>query len=100
MIHNSYDFSMSEASSVAKIDQDQNPSWINLKSLKDVIRMSSDRVLHSDHRSKFLIEKPSTAMKIISNDQDEMLAPAVTHIDTPLYNNQNFEIENIMKEQC
>lgn len=43
MIHNSFDFSLAKTSSLAQIENQQNPSWINLKNLKDMIRMSSDR---------------------------------------------------------
>jgi copper homeostasis protein CutC len=46
MIHNSFDFS-SVPTMHKSLDQDQNPSWISLKSLKDAIRNSSDRILTS-----------------------------------------------------
>ena len=65
MIHNSYDFSLAEVSSKSKVDQDQNPSWINLRSLKDAIRKSSDR--GADDYKKNTNEKLQL-MKIFSND--------------------------------
>ena len=44
MIHNSFDFSLAETSMLASnLHDGQNPSWINLQSLKDVIRIQSDR---------------------------------------------------------
>ncbi|CDW74861.1 UNKNOWN [Stylonychia lemnae] len=107
-----YDFSLAETSSLAKINSQHNPSWINLRSIKDIIRMSNERTGNYDslpplssnhamsnrssthgnsqqinrnsssHSNLFRISNSMSLQNIHDYSDDNQLQPH-SHIDTP-----------------
>lgn len=98
MIHNSFDFSLAETSSLAKLESEDNPSWINLRQLKDAIKMTTDRshydesdrdqhLYRNSHKraSISVIRSYSSGLNnILDSYQSVEAQPSYQHVDTPL----------------
>eukprot|EP00347_Sterkiella_histriomuscorum_P018828 403344018 len=110
---NSYEFSLDETSSLKQVDQDQNPSWINLRSLKDMIRHSStDRALNfedenlnnnknekKDYDSRNLLPPQQNYAKnaIRSNLRNSVVSKSQHFKEQNMYNSNGFSSSRVIR---